>query len=304
MENSPISLVKWFRCIYLIATRRGISSIDLADEIGVRQGTAWFMMQRLTASLTSDDNIILSGIVEADETAIAPLIHRNKRLKVAKQKHDAKQNEIHGPSDYIKRKQRGAPAKRGRKIGSTKEVLERKQEEKALLGERKMYEKGYQLLGMVERGGRIVLRILGESRSDVTQENIFPHFVKHIAKESILMTDQHVLYDKTEAMFKKHYTINHSIEYVKKEDDFKIHTNGIEGAWKSLKKMIRGKHVHFSLHHANRYLSLFAYRWNRRQEGNKVLFDDFIPNLFNKRFKYRELTYKQLTCQGHTKQAA
>ena len=47
-ENSKISMRKWFMAIYLqSAHKKGISSVQLAKDIRVKQQTAWFMLRRL-----------------------------------------------------------------------------------------------------------------------------------------------------------------------------------------------------------------------------------------------------------------
>lgn len=47
-ERSKVPLNKWVYAMYLLVTaRKGISSMQLAKEIGVTQKTAWFMLQRL-----------------------------------------------------------------------------------------------------------------------------------------------------------------------------------------------------------------------------------------------------------------
>lgn len=47
-DDSKVSLQKWFMSIYLInSNKKGISSIALAEQIGVTQKTAWLMLQRI-----------------------------------------------------------------------------------------------------------------------------------------------------------------------------------------------------------------------------------------------------------------
>lgn len=47
-EESRLPLRKWFAAAWLITSnRKGISSTQLAREIGVTQKTAWFMLGRL-----------------------------------------------------------------------------------------------------------------------------------------------------------------------------------------------------------------------------------------------------------------
>jgi len=56
--------------MYLLATaRKGISSMQLAKEIGIRQASAWFMLQRLREACAGDSSL-LKGIVEVDEIYI------------------------------------------------------------------------------------------------------------------------------------------------------------------------------------------------------------------------------------------
>jgi len=47
-ERSHVPLHKWLYSMYLLVTaRKGISSMQLAKEIGVTQKTAWFILKRL-----------------------------------------------------------------------------------------------------------------------------------------------------------------------------------------------------------------------------------------------------------------
>jgi transposase-like protein len=70
MHASKIPLRKWLYGMYLIVTaRKGISSYQLAKELGITQKSAWFMGHRLRAAC-QEDNELLSGIIEMDETYI------------------------------------------------------------------------------------------------------------------------------------------------------------------------------------------------------------------------------------------
>ena len=69
-ERSKVPLHKWLYAMYLLVTsRKGISSLQLAKQIGVTQKTAWFMLQRLREACGNDPTM-LAGIVECDETYI------------------------------------------------------------------------------------------------------------------------------------------------------------------------------------------------------------------------------------------
>jgi transposase-like protein len=68
-ERSKVPLHKWVYSMYLLVTaRKGISSMQLAKEIGVTQKTAWFMLGRLREACSSPDSIDkLKGVIEIDE---------------------------------------------------------------------------------------------------------------------------------------------------------------------------------------------------------------------------------------------
>jgi transposase-like protein len=67
--RSHIPLHKWVYAMYLLVTaRKGISSMQLAKEIGVTQKSAWFMLSRLREACSAPDSQDrLRGIVEIDE---------------------------------------------------------------------------------------------------------------------------------------------------------------------------------------------------------------------------------------------
>ena len=69
-ERSHIPLHKWLYAIYLLQTaRKGISSLQLSKELGIRQPSVWFMLHRLRVACNVEA-IPLSGPVEVDETYI------------------------------------------------------------------------------------------------------------------------------------------------------------------------------------------------------------------------------------------
>ena len=69
-ERSHVPLHKWIFAMYIMVTaRKGISSMQLAKEIGVTQKTAWFILGRLREACGNDLGK-LSGIIEIDEAYI------------------------------------------------------------------------------------------------------------------------------------------------------------------------------------------------------------------------------------------
>ncbi len=84
-ENSKVGLRKWFVAIYLITShKKGISSCQLAKDVGVTQKTAWFMLHRIREMLQDKSPHQLQGEVEVDETLVGGSEknkHRDKRTK-------------------------------------------------------------------------------------------------------------------------------------------------------------------------------------------------------------------------------
>ena len=86
MERSHIPLHKWVYAMYLLVTaRKGISSLQLAKEIGVTQKTAWFLLHRLREACGGRNLTKLKGIIEIDECFVGGFVDgmADKRLTYA-----------------------------------------------------------------------------------------------------------------------------------------------------------------------------------------------------------------------------
>jgi transposase-like protein len=87
-ERSHVPLHKWVYAMYLLVTaRKGISSMQLAKEIGITQKSAWFVLQRLREACAGSDLKKLAGIIEIDETFIGGKEanrHESKKLKAGR----------------------------------------------------------------------------------------------------------------------------------------------------------------------------------------------------------------------------
>jgi transposase-like protein len=71
-QDTKLPLRKWFEAIWMITNHpKGIASTTLADDLGITQKTAWFVLHRLRhAARTDSFNAPLSGEVEIDETFV------------------------------------------------------------------------------------------------------------------------------------------------------------------------------------------------------------------------------------------
>jgi transposase len=70
-HKSSTSLHLWFYAMYLMtSTRCGISAKQLERELGVTYKTAWRMAHLIRNQLMAQDNAVMSGAIEADETYV------------------------------------------------------------------------------------------------------------------------------------------------------------------------------------------------------------------------------------------
>ena len=86
MEDSPIGLDKWLPAIWMICgCKNGISSYEIARDLGVSQKTAWFILHRVRLAMQSGTLEKLSGEVEADETFVGGKVgnmHRKSKRSI------------------------------------------------------------------------------------------------------------------------------------------------------------------------------------------------------------------------------
>lgn len=69
LHHSHVGLSKWFLAFYFVSQdKRGISAIQLSNQIGVTYKTAWSMLRRIRSAMGQRDAAhLLSGVVEFDD---------------------------------------------------------------------------------------------------------------------------------------------------------------------------------------------------------------------------------------------
>lgn len=116
---------------------------------------------------------------------------------------------------------------------------------------------------MVERGGRVRLRVIatrrGEPLSRAVRANVNP--------QSMLITDDWRPYRPLKREYIDHKVINHSAGHYVQGD---VHTNTIEGFFGNLKTGMRGAYKKVSPRYLQSYLDEYAWRYNRRGSGRAM----------------------------------
>lgn len=85
-EDSAVPMDKWLTAIWMVANcKNGVSSYEIARDLGVTQKTAWFMLHRIRLAMQDErKGGKLSGEIEIDETFIggkARNMHKAQRAK-------------------------------------------------------------------------------------------------------------------------------------------------------------------------------------------------------------------------------
>ena len=228
MEATKLPLPKWFLAMNLILNaKKGISSLQLARDIGVNKNTAWYLQKRIRQAMDEGDSI-LRGIIETDESYVGgSLVNKHKKHKEIK--------------------------------GYNKCGMEHKTP----------------VLGMLQRKGKIVVRVLNKAFG----KEIKPIMKKSISKESDLVTDGFGGYKDLGEYFNQHIILNHS-KKIRRIGEY--HTNSIEGFWSMLKRAIMGQYHKISPEHLQEYLNELAFKYNHRNNG--YAFETLVKNCLKPKY--------------------
>jgi transposase-like protein len=136
---------------------------------------------------------------------------------------------------------------------------------------------------LVERDGR--------ARSfhvaNVSGATLAPIILKHVNRQSSLMTDDAGQYRPIGVSFARHETVNHGIEEYVRGD---VHSNTVEGYFSILKRGVYGTFHSVSEAHLHRYLKEFDWRYSNREAlgvSDAERMRRAIPGIVGKRLTYR-----------------
>lgn len=116
------------------------------------------------------------------------------------------------------------------------------------------------VVSLVERGGKARSMVMDR----VTSENLHGAIRQYVEVGSTVCTDDFMAYRGMPQIF-THKPVKHSAkEYVRKEGDFKVHTNTVESKFSLLKRGIIGTFHQVSKKHLPLYLAEFDHRYNER----------------------------------------
>jgi transposase-like protein len=125
------------------------------------------------------------------------------------------------------------------------------------------------VFGMVERGGDLITKVVQRTN----RATIEPIIERHVAKGSVMSTDEWVAYDRLNNMGFVHGRVNHGTgEWVRG----RCHTNTIEGFWSHFKCAVKGTHRSVSPQHMQKYLGEFEFRFNLRDLSSEQMLDRLL----------------------------
>jgi len=102
-EDSPLGLSKWLPALWMLVNcKNGISSYELARDLGISQKSSWFMLQRLRLALQTGFVGKIGGPgseVEADETFVGGKqanMHSSRRVRMQKARSEIRNEDAAG----------------------------------------------------------------------------------------------------------------------------------------------------------------------------------------------------------------
>lgn len=126
------------------------------------------------------------------------------------------------------------------------------------------------ILGMIQRGGEVVIRML----ENVQQVTIGPLLKRVITSGTVIYTDEYDIYSRLQEWGYTHHSVCHSAGEFARDDDgdgfCEVHVNTMEGFWSLLRSWLR-PHRGISQEKLPLYLGFFEFVHNVRKRGKALL---------------------------------
>ncbi|MGH9511540.1 MAG: IS1595 family transposase [Terriglobales bacterium] len=257
-EDSAISLTKWLPALWMLVNcRNGVSSYEIARDLGISQKSAWFVLHRLRLVLQSGTVTKLGGSgseVEVDETFVgqkARNMHKSRKLRIQKLRNETADWKATTSARYL--------AKTA-------------------------------VMGMLDREQRKVrATVVANTRRETLQTQI----LNEIEHGSKLYTDQAVSYDSLKANY-VHETVNHLQGYVDgrvhtngMENFWSLLKRGLNGTYVAVEPFHLFRYVDEQV---------FRYNNRKDSEGRKLSdsarFELALSQVAGKRLTFAEVTGK------------
>ena len=223
----------WVLCLYLMGLN--LSNRQIAQELDLGETDVQAMTEQLRHGL-------------AAKLPPARLAGRGRDRR------GLRRGRPQGPAG--RRRQRGRPGRRRRLRGAP--------------GRGTLAKDKPPILGLIQRGGEVVLRML----ANVQQETIRPVIEATVAKGALVHTDEYDIYARLEEWGYGHKTVCHARgEYARDEDGdgfCEVHVNTMEGVWSLLRSWLR-PHRGVSQEKLPLYLAFFQFVHNARRRGKALL---------------------------------
>ncbi len=258
MEGSKLPTVKWMAALYLLMHKKGISSVQLAKDVGVTQKTAWFMLHRIRFSFCQQKEEKLTGTVQLDETFVGGKNknrHYDKKVKNSQGRSFKDKTPVMG----LLQQQEYEIVERPHKVIPGKTVKEK----------------------VIIKQSEIRCCVL----KDTSRDSLTPIVRKEILPGSIIVSDEWQGYNGLTKDY-KHEIVDHTRKQYVNANGFT--SNAVEGHWSQFKRGIIGIYHKTTPKHLNKYVQEFVFRYNNRNFGIQQQINTIISSAVG-RLKYKEL---------------
>ena len=264
-DGTKIELRKWLHALFEITIgKKGISSIELGNRIGISQKSSWLMLHKIRNVMNEENDEKFDGVNQLDETFVGGKNkNRHKDKKVEKSQGRSFKDKTPvlgivnvGINEYIQRPN---------KVEIGKMVKQK----------------------VIIKPDKIKLFVI----RDTSSQSIHHILKNNIKQGSAILTDEWMAYNNLDDYFHRFYVDHSKGQYV----DGVISTNKVENFWSIFKRGLIGIYHSVKSKHLQKYCNEFQLRYNTKSDS---IFDRFL-NLISKTLTER-ITYVCLTKLKYT----